>query len=159
MKMDDPRLRAKRNSFINRSFRDTADRDYIAARLLYRQRLSEQFLWLALQAVEKYLKAILLYHDYSTKELSHNIVEALNKPRAIENLGFQVTKGAEEFIDYLNNQGPNRYFSYSHHLGSEALPQLDSVVWQIRRFCDDFFFPHDSEIMREHYHKGCVSEK
>jgi hypothetical protein len=51
------------NGFIDRSFRDVADQDCIAARIVHRYSgLDLQFLWLAEQAVEKYLKAILLYN-------------------------------------------------------------------------------------------------
>jgi hypothetical protein len=39
--------------FIDRSFRDVADNDYAAARATYRLRLSQQFLWSALQALGK----------------------------------------------------------------------------------------------------------
>ena len=48
------------NDFATRSFRDTADGDYIAARLAYRARLSQNFLWSSLHAIEKYLKCILI---------------------------------------------------------------------------------------------------
>lgn len=45
------------NLYIQESFRDMADKDYIAARVSYRYGLAYPFLWLALQAIEKYLKA------------------------------------------------------------------------------------------------------
>lgn len=68
--------RGARNDFITKSFRDTADRDYISARILHRHKLVEQFLWMALQTIEKYLKAILLFADVPTKELNHNLKRA-----------------------------------------------------------------------------------
>jgi hypothetical protein len=40
---------------MSAALRDVADEDYIAARALYRIRLDRQFLWSALQAIEKYL--------------------------------------------------------------------------------------------------------
>jgi hypothetical protein len=46
--------------FIDKSFRDAADEDYIAARTVSRLGLNRPFLWSSLQAVEKYIKAILL---------------------------------------------------------------------------------------------------
>ena len=148
--MDDLRLvRAGRNSFIEGSFRDTADRDYIAARLLHRQQLTEQFLWMSLQAIEKYLKAILLYHDRSTCHLRHDIVSALSEARTIGELGLQVTDRAERFIKYLRDQGENRYFTYPRFTEGDEMFHLDHTVWQVRRFCDDFFFPHDHERLRE----------
>ena len=48
------------NNIATRSFRDVADQDYIAARLCYRSNLMVQFVWMAEQAIEKYLKAILV---------------------------------------------------------------------------------------------------
>ena len=49
------------NDFAERSFRDMADGDYIAARMACRAALVTQFLWASQQAVEKYLKGILLF--------------------------------------------------------------------------------------------------
>ncbi|MDD2236248.1 MAG: HEPN domain-containing protein [Kiritimatiellae bacterium] len=148
--MDDPRLmRAGRNSFIERSFRDTADRDYISARLLHRHQLTEQFLWMSLQAIEKYLKAILLFADISTRHLRHDIVAALKEACEISALGLKVTPRAEKFIRYLRDQGENRYFTYPRFTEGDELFHLDHTVWQVRRFCDDFFFPHDHARQRE----------
>ena len=48
----------KVNSFALRAFRDTADRDYIHARMAYRADLFPQFHWSALHALEKYAKCI-----------------------------------------------------------------------------------------------------
>jgi hypothetical protein len=50
------------NSFATECFRNVADTDYVAARMHSRFGLIEQFQWSALQAIEKYLKAILLYN-------------------------------------------------------------------------------------------------
>ena len=138
-----------RNAFIRRSFRDTADRDYISARLLCRHNLTEQFLWMALQAIEKYLKAILLFHDKSTLRISHKIVRALNDVRGVERLGFAITEKAEEFIRALEEYGPDRYFELPRSVAGDELSRLDSVVWQVRRFCDDFFYPHEEPAFRK----------
>ena len=51
------------NSFASQSFRDQAERDYIAARQACRAELMPQFLWASHQAIEKYLKGILLYNS------------------------------------------------------------------------------------------------
>ena len=55
-------------NFANRCFRNIADKDYIAARLCYRNGLVPQFHWQALQAIEKYLKAILLINRYPSSK-------------------------------------------------------------------------------------------
>src|SRR5882672_10776278 len=44
-----------------RALRDQADLDYISARHLYRLGFGDQFMWQAQQAIEKYLKATLLF--------------------------------------------------------------------------------------------------
>lgn len=48
----------KVNSFALRAFRDTADRDYIHARMAYRADLLPQFHWSSLHSLEKYAKCI-----------------------------------------------------------------------------------------------------
>jgi hypothetical protein len=51
-------LQVRVNDFAIRSFRDTADCDYISARMAFRARLIPQFLWSGLQAIEKYFTKI-----------------------------------------------------------------------------------------------------
>ncbi len=91
----------KLNDLATRSFRDIADGDYIVARQAFRQRLIQQALWSSLQAIEKYLKAILLYNRVSSKNLSHNIVGALARVRGEVKFEVKLTPAAEEFIQYL----------------------------------------------------------
>ena len=55
------------NTLATDVFRKQADYDYIAARANYRMCLRQQFLWSAHQAVEKYLKAILLFNGKSAR--------------------------------------------------------------------------------------------
>ena len=130
------------NDFATRSFRDSADQDYITARIAYRRNFDQQFRWCALQAVEKYLKAILLYNLVSAKGLGHDLVKALNRVKQIPDLEFSMpTKGTEEFIEYISRYGADRYFSMPTHLPAEALLDLDKVVWSIRRYC---FFMHQT---------------
>ena len=52
----------------------TADENYIAARWCAINRLHTDFAWLAVHALEKYLKAVLLYNGMSTKTQGHDIV-------------------------------------------------------------------------------------
>jgi len=64
------------NNFATRSFRDTGDGDYIAARLAYRAQLIPQFLWSSLQAIEKYLKCVLVLNRIRAPR-SHNLADIL----------------------------------------------------------------------------------
>jgi len=126
------------NDFAKRGFRDIADQDYIAARQLYRSKLHIPFLWSAQQAVEKYLKAILLFNGIPVKGLSHNIEKSLEKVKTIERLKFCIPNECEGFISYLNQQGPNRYFEVESYIPFGALLNLDKTIWNIRKYCDYF---------------------
>ena len=129
------------NDFANRSFRDVADQDYIAARLSYRAELREPFLWSSLQAFEKYLKAILLYNRVSSKGVGHNLVEALKRVESITKIKFAIPTEVRDFLLYLNDYGTNRYMEYSTHLCDHALMKLDGSIWYVRRYC---FYMQDS---------------
>ena len=121
--------------FANRSFRDTADQDYISARGAHRAGLVQPFLWSSLQAIEKYLKAILLYNDYSAKKLRHHLEKAFRRVESISDLHFVVDADVQEFIAYLNLYAQDRYLSHPVFLKANSVLMLDKTVWQIRRFC------------------------
>jgi HEPN domain-containing protein len=128
-------------AFATESFRDTADQDYIMARLAYRLQLDTQFRWNSLQAVEKYLKAILLYNGESAKNIGHSLIRALDRVRGIPDLGFGIPEGTMAFIEYLNNFGDDRYLSFPTHVPTRALIKLDRTVWLIRKYC--FYMRHE----------------
>lgn len=121
--------------FIDRSFRDMADKDYIAARILYRANLGPQFLWSAQQAMEKYLKGVLLYSNVSTRELGHDLEKALEVLGQITDIPFDIPDDVRQFVRRLNEEGTNRYFEYPAAALGEELLQLDRAVWCIRRYC------------------------
>ncbi len=123
------------NDFANRSFRDVADQDYIAARQSYRAELWEPFLWLSLQAFEKYFKAILLFNRISSKGVGHDLEKAIDLIQEKTSINFNLPPEAKEFIVYLNTYGTNRYLEYSTHLDAHALMKLDGSIWHVRRFC------------------------
>jgi len=143
----DDDLRCDYVSFINRSFRDIADNDYIAARLLYKNRLGFQFLWSASQAIEKYLKAILLYNGRSTKKFSHQLLKLLRETEKLNNIRIDYPEDVSKFIEYLDRQGNNRYFNrYAYTVGDELL-KLDKSVWYIRKSC---FYPYGKTTPDRH---------
>jgi HEPN domain-containing protein len=137
MQLTEQQRRMFRNDFANRCFRERADKDYIAARVSYRAGLPEPFLWSALQAIEKYLKAILLYNDRSTKKLSHDVSEAYKWVRQISHIPFDIPDWVEGFIAYLNRNGPWRYLEASFYTKGRELIELDWTVWHLRRYCKD----------------------
>jgi hypothetical protein len=121
-----------------------ADQDYIAARILHRYNLRPQFLWAALQAIEKYIKGIILYNRVSTKGLCHDLEAGLERLSKIRDIPFQIPDDVKKFIIYLNGEGANRYFEHqAYTLGMEIF-YLDRTVWHLRRYCywmrgqDDF---------------------
>jgi hypothetical protein len=66
-------IRPSTNSLVERMFVATADRDYVLARWAAINRLDINFFWLGVQAVEKYLKAILLLNGRAAKDYGHNV--------------------------------------------------------------------------------------
>lgn len=123
------------NDFAIRSFRDIADGDYIAARMASRGQLVVQYLWASQQAIEKYMKCILLLHRIPAKNMRHDLTAEL---AAIENSGkltLNLVKLTAEFIDYLDQYGQFRYLEVSYHAFSHDLVRLDRAVWKLRRFC------------------------
>lgn len=122
------------NDFAIRAFRDMADRDYLIARLACRSDLIPQFLWSAHQAIEKYLKCILLLNRIRAKNVRHDIKEALN---LLEKLTFKVDlcDRSKKFIDHVATYGEYRYLDVSTFAIGHVLVDLDLATWELRRYC------------------------
>lgn len=123
------------NTYATDIFRKQADYDYISARSNYRLKLRQQFLWSAQQAVEKYLKAILLFNGKSIKRFSHDLDTLVDEVEKIKLLNFALDSIDEKFLAYLSKQGCNRYLSTSAYNMADAIQSLDKLVWNIRRYC------------------------
>jgi HEPN domain-containing protein len=108
--------------------------DYISARMSLRAGLIEQFHWQALQALEKYLKAILLYNRIKAPKINHSLSKALNKA---EQLPFKLdlTPLAIEFVKHIDTFGRFRYLEASYFIHGPKLVELDRTVWEVRRYC------------------------
>jgi hypothetical protein len=122
-------------AFVTQAFRDVADQDYIAARTLHRAGLDLQFLWAGLQAIEKYLKGILLYNGLDTRRLGHHLVKSYGRVVSISDIPFDFPPDLKPFIEYLEVYGQNRYLQHPYFTHGEELLQLDRAVWYIRRYC------------------------
>lgn len=151
--VDQDKLDRYINGFAIQSFRDQADRDYIAARLACRYGLYPQFLWASQQAVEKYLKAILLFNRIKASKVRHDIAEAL---RLTDGLSFKIelSDSSKEFIDHLAQVGEYRYLDVPYHVRGHILIDLDHTVWEIRRYCQvlDVFgkaLPDEEQVLLE----------
>src|SRR5216683_5315717 len=117
-------------------FKDIADQDYISARSNYRLRLREQFFWAGLQALEKYLKGILLFNQRSIVQYRNHDLSAVCK--AVEtipwiDLCWPAT--LEKTLKRFRELGDNRYLSTDTYVRPHNLGELDEAVWHIRRYC------------------------
>ncbi len=128
------RLERSLNSFASESFRDQADRDYIAARLSCRYELFPQFLWSAQQAIEKYLKAILLYNRINATKVFHNIALALSLTKELK-FNFELSSRSQLFINHISQCGEYRYIDVPYFVEGLLLVDLDLAVWETRRYC------------------------
>ncbi len=135
------------NTFATDVFRRQADYDYIAARMNYRMQLRQQFLWSAQQAVEKYLKSILLYNGKSAryylqegslkkKEFGHNLSALNHEVSKIDYLKFKLPEWSQQYMEYLSELGGfNRYLTKSSYNTPDAMHKVDELIWNIRRYC------------------------
>lgn len=137
------------NDFAKRCFRDVADHDYIAARMCYRSGLYSQFYWSALQAIEKYLKAILLFHRVRAKDIKHNLERAWVHAKKLP-FEIHISDSTREMIERLDRFGQYRYLEASFYVDGPVLPQLDKTVWEIRRYCKVLDYTMDVGGKRKH---------
>lgn len=133
--------RAKRADLnvLAADFRKIADQDYIAARACYKSALPMQFLWFAQQAMEKYIKAILLFNKKKAKGLKHDqLCKGLQRIENLKDFQINLSDRTRVFLKYLEKQGPNRYLEVvSCSIGNE-LELLDESVWRLRMYCQMF---------------------
>lgn len=123
------------NDFAVRCFRDMADADYIAARMAFRASLTTQYLWASQQAIEKYLKGILLFYRIPATDVFHDLERALGKIESSRKIALDLTGGTKRFIQYIDGYGQFRYLENSPILFGNDLVRLDRAIWEIRRYC------------------------
>jgi len=121
------------NEFALRSFRDVADGDYIAARMAYRAELLLQAFWASQQALEKYLKGILLFRRIPCTKRTDSLTELLEKLEPTFPL--DLSTGARRFITFINEWDVDRYFTFPYMSDGDELFKLDEAVWEVRRYC------------------------
>lgn len=122
------------NDFASRCFRDIADRDYISARMCYRAGLISQFHWSALQAFEKYFKAILLYNRIKAKNIGHDLGKAQAEAKKAP-FEIRLSETSARLLDHLDSFGRFRYLETSYFIHGPKLVELDKAVWELRRYC------------------------
>jgi HEPN domain-containing protein len=107
---------------------------YISARLSYKNGLYPQFHWQSLQALEKYLKAILLYNRIKATDINHDLEKAI---KYTEKLPFKIqrSESTNNFIKHLSIFARFRYLESSYSSYGPKIVELDKAVWEIRRYC------------------------
>lgn len=128
------------NTFAVRCFRDMADADYIAARMACRAGLMHQFLWSSQQAIEKYLKAILLFNRIPATKVKHDLAHALKLTKKLD-FKVELRPQSQSFFDHVATYGAYRYLEVSNFVVGHALLDLDMTVWDIRRYCQCLTMP------------------
>jgi hypothetical protein len=139
------------NDFAIRSFRDVGDYDYIVARMAFRATLFPQFLWSGLQAIEKYLKCILLLNRIRKpkgKQIGHDLAAALECIENSVDFKLQLSDSSRKIIDHLDTYGRFRYLETPYHVSGDQIIQLDKTVWEVRRYCISVF---SDEVDRPRY--------
>ena len=128
-----------KNEFARRNFLGIADYEYVSARTLYRNECYDQFLTMAHQCIEKYLKAILLYNDKSTK-FGHDIEKGLDMVKKIEEI--KLEGNTISFIKELEQVRFARYLTGPFYGRGYFLLNLDCAVWDLRLFCHNLKKPN-----------------
>lgn len=130
------------NDFATRSFRDVADEDYIVARLAFRARLIPQFLWGSLQALEKYLKCMLVLNRIPASR-GHDLGQILAAFEINKPFELRLSARSKKFVEFLDTYGRHRYFESSWYVMGGEIVDLDRAVWEVRRY---------ARIMRYEFH-------
>jgi len=119
------------NNFALACFRDVADGDYVAARMNYRADLIRQALWSSQQAIEKYIKCLLLLCRIVWEKPNHALLKRLAELE--KHHPMQLGPEVRKFIEHIDAYGPDRYFTFPYFAGGMEILRLDQTVWEIRR--------------------------
>ena len=105
------------NDFAIRSFRETADKDYITARMAYRARLIQPFLWSALHCLEKYVKGVLVLNRMNAKDLGHTVLPGIERMKQSGKFEIELSANTVQFINGLEDYGAKyRYYEVSYDI-------------------------------------------
>ena len=153
-----------KTSFVQRTFFETADDNYIVARWCYINKLPADFHWLAVHAIEKFIKAALLLNGKSAKKGAHNVCVLFEKLRGgwpallpdvltvpDEHRRGRPDETPAKFLKrlYANGNEHNRYalLGYAHY--PRDLFLVDQIVFAVRRLClnlEGLVFPQKPEL-------------
>lgn len=123
------------NDFAIRSFRETADKDYIAARMAYRARLIQPFLWSALHCLEKYVKGILVLNRVKAHK-GHSVLPGIERMKQHGKFELDLSADTVNFLKKLEDYGAEyRYYEVSYDILPFDIVRFDRAVWELRRYC------------------------
>lgn len=123
------------NNFAIRCFRETADKDYIAARMAYRAQLIQPFLWSSLHCLEKYVKGILLLNRVKVHR-GHSVLPGIERMKQNGKFELDLSGDTVKFIRKLEDYGAEyRYYEVSYDTRPFDIIRLDRAVWELRRYC------------------------
>ncbi|HEY4051129.1 MAG TPA: HEPN domain-containing protein [Acidobacteriaceae bacterium] len=108
-------------NIIDELFVRTADENYITARWCAIHRLHTDFAWLAVHALEKYLKAVLLYNGKQAKKHGHDIEKLYQsvKSLTVKHLPKILSKPPDLVIGHWFERTPENFIE---HLYRTAMP-------------------------------------
>lgn len=141
------------NTFAIRSFRETADKDYITARMAFRARLIQPYRWSALHCLEKYAKCILVLNRVNAKNLNHSVLPGIQ--RMSNKFPIELSEETTAFIKNLEEEGADdRYYLTSYVVESGEVVKLDRAVWELRRYCQplDYMDEDSNGVMKSVLH-------
>jgi hypothetical protein len=103
--------------------------------MTFRAKLFPQFLWSGQQAIEKYLKCILLLNRIKAKDVKHDLGAAFALVEQQAPFNFKIRASSQKMIEFLDTYGRFRYLETPFHVRGDHLHQLDMTIWDIRRYC------------------------
>lgn len=127
----------KINYYALAAYRNTADKDYIHARMAYKASLFPQFHWSALHALEKYAKCLLVLTRVprSAQPIKHEVTGSLDLLSS--KIDISLSERTLKFVSSLEEYGARfRYFEVSWSIFRGELADLDRAVWELRRHCN-----------------------
>jgi hypothetical protein len=155
-------IEEKKRAIVYEVFVDTADSDYIVARWLYLNGMHRHFFWSACQAIEKYIKAILVINNLSVLKLKHNINKSFTEltkthkiqdsfivPAEVElfntNPELWGSNSIKDFVSHINKNGnaANRYDTFSIISNFSDLYKLDQIVSILRNISSSNEWSHE----------------
>ena len=141
----------QKKSIVGGFFIDTADDNYVTARWCFSEWLNVDYYWLAVHALEKYMKAALLLNGRSSTGYGHDIRKLYKEllqfaseflPQSLQKpvwpvVDSWVDEECKEFIARLYDKGnaDNRYQMHGYEKEPDDLIKLDLVVFSLRRLC------------------------